>query len=112
MRGRGQVSYRVGKNAIGTDVFLYDMVRRPGQEALLSKTVVFGGSSAPRGLSIQSRARQVGALCHALSLHRPALNTTPCLAAQLFTCPFWWKAKSSVIKSGLVNRPCIREISC
>ena len=58
----GQVGYRVGKNAFGNDVFLYDMVRRPGQEALLSKTVSYGGSSAPKGLSIESRGRQVRAL--------------------------------------------------
>ena len=53
-----QVKYTLSTNEEGHRVFLYEMRRRTGQAELLSKTVVFGGASAPREHTMASRAQQ------------------------------------------------------
>ncbi len=45
-------------NEEGNRVFLFEMRRRPGQAELLSRTVVFGGASAPKEHTVASRAQQ------------------------------------------------------
>ena len=54
-----QIKYEEGKNASGHRVYLYHMHRRPGQPELISKTVFFGGTSAPRGHTIEKRSKAV-----------------------------------------------------
>ena len=55
---RRQVKYWSEKGMEGYDVFKYLMIRRPGQADLLSKTLAFGGTSAPKNHSIDSRGKQ------------------------------------------------------
>lgn len=53
-----QVKYWSEKGVEGFDVFKYLMIRRPGQAELLSKSLAFGGTSAPKNHSIESRGKQ------------------------------------------------------
>ncbi|CAL8460742.1 g273 [Coccomyxa elongata] len=53
------VKYWSEKGVEGFNVFKYLMIRRPGQAELLSKSLAFGGTSAPKNHSIESRGKQV-----------------------------------------------------
>ncbi len=53
-----QVKYWSEKGLEGFNVFKYLMIRRPGQAELLSKSLAFGGTSAPKNHSIESRGKQ------------------------------------------------------
>jgi hypothetical protein len=48
-------------------VFKYLMIRRPGQQPLSSKVLMFGGSSAPKNFTMESRALQVQKAVHLIS---------------------------------------------
>lgn len=58
-----QVKYWAEEGKSGYNVFKYLMIRRPGQAPLSSKVLMFGGSSAPKNFTMESRQLQVWTVC-------------------------------------------------
>ena len=54
-----QARYWTERGASGFLVYRYELRRRAGQGELYSKALVFGGGSAPKNFTVESREEQV-----------------------------------------------------